>query len=114
MYEDFREDDDWRRYLFGLAVVLAVAGLVFLYLWLNTQAILVKQGVSEMALEVKRLETELLELEYWVEAALSPEALLQRVKDLNEDAKAAGRPPLVPLNKEQIILLSGDVERGGH
>jgi len=114
MYEPFHEDADWRRYVFGLAILSTIAGLVFLYLWLNTKAILVQRQVSEKALELNRLETELLGLEYRVEAALSPEALMQRLKELNEQAKQAGEPALEPLGKEQIILLPGDVERGGH
>jgi hypothetical protein len=113
MYEDFREDGNWKRYFSGLVALSIIAGLVFLYLWLNTKAILVQRRVSEVALELKRLETELWGLEYRVEAALSPEALMQRLKELNEQAKHTGEPPLEPLGKDQIILLPGDVERGG-
>jgi|GEM_PF-1873601 len=112
MYEGSHGDADWRRLSAVLVILSIVAGLAFLYLWLNAKAILVQRQVSEMALEVKRLETELLGLEYRVEAALSPEALLQLVKELNEKAKEAGEPLLVPLKKEQIIPIPGDVERG--
>ncbi|MCD6541119.1 hypothetical protein J7K76_04705 [Candidatus Bipolaricaulota bacterium] len=112
MYEGFHGDADWKRLSAVLVILSIVGGLAFLYLWLNAKAILVQRQVSEMALEVKRLETELLGLEYRVEAALSPEALLQLVKELNEKAKEAGEPLLVPLKKEQIIPIPGDVERG--
>lgn len=95
-----------------ILVLLSVAGLVFLYLWLNTKAIVAQRELSQAAFELKQLETELMGLEYEVEACFSTEALMGLVRRLNEEAKKVGKPPLSPLGEDQLILLPVDVERG--
>jgi len=98
--------------LAAVAVLLFVAGLVFLYLWLNTRAIVAQRELSQTAFELKQLETALVELEYRVEASFSTEALMQLVRELNEEAMGEGKPLLGPLGEEQLIILPVHVERG--
>ncbi len=100
MYDPFRGGEvHWQRLAVAAAAILAVAGLVFLYLWLNARVIILRRELASLYLEVEDLEKEKLSLEYHVSRAFSPERLEEKAREFG----------MVPLPEDHIIRLRTDV-----
>lgn len=78
-----------------IACGIISAGLVFLYLWLNSQAILLRAQFSEITLELDELHKEVLSLEYEVSRAFSPEVIEEKARELG----------MIPFDDEHTIYI---------
>lgn len=110
MYGWEREGRSAGRLLSVFLALAGIAGLVFLYLWLNTRIVVLRHRFSEAALELRALETELSGLEFRVEAAFSVEALMEVLGELNREAELRGGRPLEPLEGDRVVVLPADGE----
>ncbi|NOX44494.1 MAG: hypothetical protein GXO72_01985 [Caldiserica bacterium] len=91
----------WQRLALAAIAILAIAGLVFLYLWLNSRVIILRRELASLYLEVADLEKEKLSLEYHVSRAFSPERLEEKAREFG----------MAPLPEDHIIRLR--VNAGG-
>ncbi len=83
----------------GLAIVF-VAGMLFLYLWLNSQVILLRSRLAQVTLRVQRLREEILSWEYRVSQAFSPERLRRKARELG----------MAPFDEDHTIYIYLDHE----
>jgi len=85
----------WQLYAAAMAAILVIAGLTFLYLWLNSRAIILRRDLATLSLEVQDLEKEVLSLEYHVNRAFSAERLKAKAAEFG----------MAPLPEDHIIRL---------
>ncbi|MGY4707849.1 hypothetical protein ACVNPS_08910 [Candidatus Bipolaricaulota sp. J31] len=96
MYEPFDAGGRrWQRYAAAMTIILVIAGLTFLYLWLNARVIVLRRDLATLSLEIRDLEKKVLSLEYHVNEAFSLERLEAKAVEFG----------MVPLPEDHVIRL---------
>lgn len=91
--------------LVSVAILSVIGALVFLYVWLNAQELLLEKERSELTMRILELKRQVLELEHLFREAISPEALKAWLEEWNSRKARQGELQMAPLPPENIIHL---------